>query len=92
MTHRVLLAVRHCAALLRVLLCRRNMAKGNRWHLNSYHHLHNRFREEVREMEAELWACEQGTGSVARLEAEAADCSAYLAMIVEKARRQEVRR
>lgn len=87
MIERTLLVLRHALRMWRVLNSPRNRAKGS-WRGMTPRQLLEAAQEEMRELEQEVWLWENGhaPGSCG-VDGEAADVSAYVAMLVDVARR-----
>jgi len=85
MLPRLILTIRHARAMWRVLSHPKNSRKGS-WHHLTVYDLYQCAEQEMRELKAAAWQYEHGNGSVRRVEDEAADVSAYVAMLVDKCR------
>lgn len=85
---RLLLVLRHSYALWRTLNLPKNRCKGD-WRNEDLRDLLELLRKEVSELEQSCWDYECGGGSSDRVAAEAADVSAFAAMVADKARTKQ---
>lgn len=86
MLSRLLLTLRHSYHLWRVLSAPRNRRKGH-WRENSQQRLLFLAYQEMSELAEAVHAHQQGTGCAAHVASEAADVSAFVAMLADNARR-----
>lgn len=82
---RLSLTLRHALALWRVLNHPKNRKKGGWDHLSA-HGLLICAEQEMEELRAAAWGYEQGVMKAAQVESEAADVSAYVAMVADRCR------
>lgn len=87
MIHRLIITVRHAIAIWRVLSHPKNRYKGH-WGSVPPQALLLHACDELRELSAEVWAHSEGKGNVEAVVSEAADVSAFLAMLVDNVRRR----
>ena len=80
-----MLTIRHAIAMWRVLSHPKNSRKGS-WHHLTVYDLYQCAEQEMCELKAAAWQYEHGNGSARRVEDEAADVSAYVAMLADKCR------
>ena len=85
---RALLVLRHAYALWHTLNLPKNAAKGD-WRQDDHFRLLHLLKREVEELSVALWEWETGRGSTKRVAEEAADVSAFAAMVADKARTKE---
>ena len=85
MIYRLILVIRHAAAMYRNLIRPRNLSKGG-WHGSDIHELRRMMRREVEEFDAALWAHETDKGSWQDVVSEGADVSNFVAMISDRAK------
>ena len=83
--NRLLLVIRHACQIYRNLTLRRNLAKGD-WRAEDMRALLKLLEREREELWVACWELETGRGSAARVAEEAADVSAFAAMIADNAR------
>lgn len=85
---RLILTVRHAVQMWRNLSLAKNRSKGT-WHDDSIYDLLRHAQVEMNELWTACWEFEHGGGSAQRVAEEAADVSAFTAMIADVARRRE---
>ncbi|QXE86004.1 hypothetical protein KP003_16815 [Geomonas nitrogeniifigens] len=86
---RIILVIRHALALWHTLNLPKNAAKGD-WRQQDHFHLLHLLKAEVEELAVALWEWETGKGMAQRVEEEAADVSAFAAMVADKAKEKAV--
>lgn len=82
---RLLLTLRHAVAMWRVLSHPKNRNKGGWDHLTAYELLELADRE-MEELRSAVWGYEQCVVGPDRVESEAADVSAFVAMVADRCR------
>ena len=82
---RLLLTLRHARAMWRVLSHPKNRSKGGWDHLSAYDLLQYA-EQEMEELRATVWGYEQNVVGPDRVESEAADVSAFVAMVADRCR------
>ena len=87
---RLILIVFHAAAMFRVLFRKKNRAKGT-WRGMAPEQLTDMAAGELEEFHREVLLYRLGMSTVANVEAEAADASSYMAMVVDNLRAAEWR-
>ena len=85
---RALLVIRHAWQMYRNLTLPRNVAKGD-WGDQTPHELLRLLMIEYEELFVALWELKSGKGTAQRVAEEAADLSAFAAMLADNARRAE---
>ena len=86
--NRLLLVIRHAYAMWQALNAPKNRSKGSWDHIEP-HMLIRLAKGELEELHVALWQFGKGEAGADRVEEEAADLSAYAAMIADMARKKE---
>lgn len=84
--NRLLLTLRHARAMWRVLSNPKNVRKGD-WHMMQAMTLYRLAEIEMKELKHALWEFSHGECTIGHVESEAADVSAFVAMIADRCRR-----